>query len=137
MPLSLRVVFRNLQIKYYIRLVCLLVIFCFLSKKSSHASLSLCFLLHLASPEVLLVPGVVSIAVIPKLVLYLGHDDGPRHPRLGVPLEVAHPGQQLSQVDLGSLLSSDQGLVFSFLTQSIHYNSLFSPPVFFWVVIVE
>ena len=39
---------------------------------------------------------------------YLGHDDGPRHPRLGVPLEVTHLGQQLRQVDLGSLLSSEQ-----------------------------
>ena len=39
---------------------------------------------------------------------YLGHDDGPCHPRLGVPLEVAHLGQQLRQVDLGPLLSSEQ-----------------------------
>ena len=63
------------------------------------------------SPQVLLVPGVVSIAVIPELVLYLGHDDGPRPPRLRVPLEVSHPGQQLRQVGLGPLLDTGQNNV--------------------------
>lgn len=56
----------------------------------------------------LLVPGVVAIAVVPELVLYLGHDDGPPHPRLGLPLEVSHPGQQLLQVGLGPLLDTGQ-----------------------------
>ena len=52
----------------------------------------------------LLVAGVVPVPVVPELVLYLGHDDRPRPPRLLVPLEVAHPGQQLRQVGLGAVL---------------------------------
>ena len=75
------------------------------------------FLDILFSPEVLLVPGVVTITVIPKLVLYLGHDDGPRHPRLGVPLEVGHLGQQLRQVDMGPVLNSEQGFIIFSVTK--------------------
>ena len=64
------------------------------------------FSLFLLTPEVLLVPGVVAVSVVPKLVFYLGHDDWPHPPLLGVPLEVAHPGQQLRKVCLGPVLST-------------------------------
>ena len=56
-----------------------------------------------------LVPRMISIPIVPKLVLNLCHDDGPRRVSLRVPLEVAHPYQQLGQVGLGAVLVGGEG----------------------------
>ena len=50
-----------------------------------------------------LVPGMVSVAVVSKLVLYLRHDDGASVTEAALELEVFHPGQKFLQVDLSPL----------------------------------
>ena len=50
-----------------------------------------------------LVPGMVSVAVVSKLVLYLRHDDGASVTEAALELEAFHPGQKFLQVDLSPL----------------------------------
>ena len=51
-----------------------------------------------------LVPGMVTVAVVSKLVLYLSHDDGSSVTEAALELEVFHPRQEFLQVDLSPLL---------------------------------
>ena len=50
-----------------------------------------------------LVPGMVSVSVVTKLILYLSHDDGSPSANAALELEVLHPRQELLQVDLSPL----------------------------------
>ena len=51
-----------------------------------------------------LVPGMIPVAVVSELVLYLSHDDRPPVTEAALELEVSHPREELLQVDLGPLL---------------------------------
>ena len=57
----------------------------------------------------LFVPGMIPVAVVSELILYLSHDDGPSVTVAALELEVFHPGEEFLQVDLSSLLIGGVG----------------------------
>ena len=62
----------------------------------------------LEEPEVLLVAGMVAVAVVAELVLYLRHDDGAAL----LPLLPRHAPQQLLQVQPGTVLRGGKRVVY-------------------------
>ena len=49
------------------------------------------------------VPGMITVAVVSELILYLSHDDGSSVTEAALELEVLHPREKFLQVDLSSL----------------------------------
>ena len=55
------------------------------------------------------VSGMITVAVVSKLILYLSHDDGPSVTKAALELEMFHPREKFLQVDLSPLFVGGVG----------------------------